>query len=375
MRSIKFFSLILALSLFSCSKKPQVDNNPFGDSDTLEVDSIVGNHYIAIAVPLTGPYRHLGGTILEAATLAVENFNKTITPNHKIGTLIIDDGGLVSEALSRADIVVAQKSLGVIGHLNSEISVEVARKYSAADIVEISPASTNPKLTTIKDFQGYIFRTIGNDSQLAKVAADYMVADSSINKVAIFYNDRPYGISVGTELVNLLYKTNKKIVLQQTVPVRTTDHESTAELAVKAGADLVFFVGEYNDAAYLLQSLKAKNPNIKFMATEGAYHQEFITIAGKAAEAALIVGSSPADAKLTALYEDRYHRPATGYVATSYLATEVLLQAIKENDFKNPKAIAKSVASNPIFDAFGNLKESNFVIYKVVDGKFVNQSK
>lgn len=367
-----WFFVFILLALASCSNKKQVPDRQqdFNQGKTLEVSSIDGQHYIAIAVPLTGPYRHLGNTILEAAILAVEDFNKTISPNHKIGTLVIDDGGLVSEALARADLVTGQNCLGVVGHLNSEISVEAARKYSASGIAAISPASTNPKLTSIKGLEGYIYRTIGNDIQLAELAADYITKDPSVNRVAIFYNDRPYGISVGTALASILQKTTKQVVLQQRIPVRTTNHKSSSDLALNAKADLVFFVGEYNDAAYLLSELKASNPSVKFMATEGVYHQEFINIAGKAAEGALVLGSSPISKELNDHYQQKYSKAASGYVGTSYQATRILLDTIKANNFKNSKSIAKSLSLNPIFDGHGNLKQSNFVIYKVVDSQF-----
>lgn len=367
----------LALLNTACSKKTTTNNpnqdDTFNQEDTLEIQTIDGNHYIAIAAPLTGPYKQLGNSIVEGANLAVEEFNASeAIKNHKIGTMIIDDGGLVSEALARADLVIAQKSLGVIGHLNSEISIEASKKYSKAGIVEISPASTSPKLTDRPEIKGYVYRTIGTDTQLGEVAAAYVKANDKYKKIAVLYNDRPYGVSVSSEFTKSLAKDpTKEIVLQQTIPVRTSNHSAIAEKVSQAQADIVFFIGEYNDAGYLVNDLKKRNPNIQFLGSEGVHHQEFINIAKANSEGALIIGAAPAPKAIQEKYEAQYHKPISGYVSTSYKATKLLLEAIKANDFKNPKEIAKTVGENTIFDNNGDLLQPEFVIYRVQAFKFV----
>ena len=243
-----FLVLILAVFLSSCSKpnseKPPETNNEFNQTDTLEVKTIEGDYYIAIAAPLTGPYCELGNTMVEGATLAVEEYNKTANPKKRIGTIIIDDGGIVSEGIARAGLVAEQNALGVIGHLNSEISIEVSSIYSRSKIPAISPASTNPKFTERPSVKGYVFRTIGTDRQLGERAAEYVLSTPEYKKVAVLYNDRPYGVSVATEFVREIAKAkDKELVLYETIPVRTEYHSRTAKKVSDAKADIVFFIG------------------------------------------------------------------------------------------------------------------------------------
>lgn len=375
------FTLIAGsfLLLTSCSKP--VENTTVHDDagnfenieETLEIETIEGNHYIAIAAPLTGPYKELGNSIVEGANLAVEEFNHhEASPKHRIGTLIIDDGGLVSEGLARADLVIAQNALGVVGHLNSAISIETSKKYSQSGIVEISPASTNPKLTERTDIKGFVYRTIGTDRQLGDVAAKYVMSANDFKRVAVLYNDRPYGVSVASEFVRVLARDNdKEIVLYQAIPVRTTDHEAAANKVAETKADLVFFIGEYNDAAYLIKELKRVAPKTQFLAAEGVHHQAFIETAGEASEGALVIGTAPAPDFIRVRYRQRYKKESSGYVGTSYRATMLLLNAIKANDYKNPESIAETLGKNKIFDPNGDLIEPDFVIYKVAGSKFV----
>jgi branched-chain amino acid transport system substrate-binding protein len=368
-------SLVILAFVFGSCSKPTIESEirqEFHHTETLEVKTIDGDYYIAIAAPLTGPYRELGNTMVEGATIAVEEYNRKADPKKRIGTLIIDDGGIVSEGLARAHLIVEQNALGVIGHLNSEISIEVSNIYSGSKIPVISPASTNPKFTERPQVRGYVFRTIGTDRQLGATAAEFVLANADYKKIAVLYNDRPYGVSVASEFVRSIAKeTDRQLVLYQTIPVRTEDHSATASKVAEAQADLVFFIGEYNDAGYLLKDLKKKLPKIQFLGAEGVYQQAFIDIAGSSAEGALVLGTKPASQEVQEIYSRRFSKNSSGYVASTYHATNILIDAVIKNNFRNTEKIAKTISENDIFDPNGDLIEPNFVIYKVNQSQFV----
>lgn len=372
---LSLVSCLFAFALVACTQNNQDhssnDHNDFASEPQATEQTIKGNHYIAVAAPLTGAYSELGKTILEGATLAVEEFNESVAKSNQIGILTIDDGGLVGEALERADIVIAQNSLGVIGHLNSQVSIEASKKYAEAKIPQISPASTHPYFTERPNMKGYVFRTIGTDRQLGAVAADFVIKNK-YSKVAVLYNDRPYGVSVAGEFVRRLAKSSsKELVFYETIPVRRTDHSETVKKVASKKPDLVYFVGEYNDAGYLLKQLKQKLPKVQFLAAEGVHNQEFINIASNDAEGAIVVGMETLPSKVKQKYLNRYKRDDSAFVKTSYEATHILLEAIKANKFKNPGAVAKTIAGNQIFDPNGDLIKPNFVLYQVSGSKFV----
>lgn len=361
------------LIISSCSnpkKSPEI--NKFEEEKTMELSTMEGKHYIAVAAPLTGPYKELGKTMVEGVTLAVEEFNRNLDDlQNSMGALIIDDGGLVIEGLTRADLLIESGVLGVIGHLNSEISIETSRKYRNANIVMISPASTLPKFTERPRVKGFVFRTIGTDRQLGEAAANYVLEHPELKKIAVLYNDRSYGISVASEFVrNMAKDSEREIVFYETIPVRTTDHRATASKVLNSGADIAFFTGEYNDAGYLVRELKKGNPKIQFMAAEGVHNPEFISIAGANAEGTVVIGAPMPSEEIQKIYKEKYGKDATGYVGTSYTATKILLESIQANKFKNPESIAKTISSYDIFDPNGDLINPEFVFYKVQDGVF-----
>lgn len=380
---------ILLFSLASCSglknassdilkdhknkpKAQQVSQDYFNDEETLGSRVLEGNYFIAVGAPLTGPYRELGKTILEGVELALEDFNKKANANQRVGLLIIDDGGLVGEAMEHADLVIAQNALGVIGHLNSSVSIEASKKYVANKVPQISPASTHPHFTERPDFRGYVFRTIGTDRQLGEIAANYVSSKPELKRIAVLYNDKPYGISVSGEFVRRLAKdTSKEVVFYKTIPVRRVDHSETAKKVAKLKPDLVFFIGEYNDAGYLVQELKTRLPGVQFLGGEGVHSQEFINIAKKDAEGAIVLAAGSLDPSLKRKYLKRFKKEDASFVHSSYKAAKILLDALKKNNFKDTSAIAKTIASNSVFDPNGDLIHPNFVLYQVEDSKFV----
>ncbi len=370
--SIFLFSIVL---LNACSSSKDSSASHFKNEGTLDLTSVAGNHYFAIAAPLTGPYQALGRTMVEGAQLALEEYNDSLEDaKYKVGFVILDDGGIVIEALERAKIAIEEGVLGVIGHLNSQVSIEASKKYITAKIPQVSPASTHPKFTERPDYRGYVFRTIGTDRQLGEAAANLVLDNSNFNRVAVLYNDKPYGVSVSSEFVRRLAKNKaKEVVFYETIPVRTEDHSFTAKKVAQAKPDLIFFVGEYNDAGYLIKDLRKELDNgFQFLAAEGVHNQDFINIAGTAAEGSLILGAPLPSQEILLNYEKRFKKPLAGYASTSYQATKILLNAMKQSEFKSSEEVAKLIAADARFDLNGDLVDPSFTLYKVSGKSFIS---
>ena len=75
------------------------------------------------------------------------------------------------------------KVAGVVGHLNSGVSIPASAVYNQAGLPMISGSATNPKLTE----QGFkvVFRTVGRDDQQGPAVAAYIANELKAKKVAI----------------------------------------------------------------------------------------------------------------------------------------------------------------------------------------------
>src|SRR3989338_3489176 len=151
--------LICLLFLFGCNRVQKASNE--GDV-----------YKIAVAAPQFGPYQALGLSIVNGAQLAVDLKNQSGGINGKqIKLISVDDGGLAGEGTWKARSLVDEMVLGVIGHLNSDISIPASEIYSKAMIPEIYPGSTSTFFTERKPVKGYVFRTIGRDDQQGELSA------------------------------------------------------------------------------------------------------------------------------------------------------------------------------------------------------------
>ncbi|MEO8536583.1 MAG: branched-chain amino acid ABC transporter substrate-binding protein, partial [Betaproteobacteria bacterium] len=120
---------------------------------------------IGHAGPLTGSIAHLGKDDENGVHLAVDEANtKKIKIGGKTITFVMmseDDQADPKLGPTIAQKFVDAKVAGVVGHLNSGVSIPASAVYNQAGMPMISGSATNPKLTE----QGFktIFRTVGRD--------------------------------------------------------------------------------------------------------------------------------------------------------------------------------------------------------------------
>ena len=265
---------------FGCTK-PQNNSLKLNEGDVYK---------IAVAAPQFGPYKALGLSIVNGAQLAVGLKNQSGGINgKKIELITVDDGGLAGEGTWRARSLVDEMVLGVIGHLNSDISIPASEIYSKAMIPEISPGSTSPFFTERKPVMGYVFRTIGRDDQQGELSARFAISQH-FKKIAVLYNNRDYGASLASEFVNQINTIkDAEVVFYETYKVSTDNFSKEINnLKIKL-PDLVFFVGEYGDAAKFLKQLRGAGLKTAFLGSEGVFDQEFINSAKGHSERALVI--------------------------------------------------------------------------------------
>ena len=379
MDNLKFFlcfSTSLLLFSTSCSKIQQ----PLPEQSKVNNEDV---YKIAVAAPQFGPYQALGLSIINGAELAVELKNQLGgIEGKKVQLVKVDDGGLAGEGTWRAKNLVDEMVLGVIGHLNSDISIPASEIYSKAKIAEITPGSTSPLFTERNPVKGYVFRTIGRDDQQGQLAAEF-VLEEGFKKIGVLHNDRGYGLSLASEFVKQVNSSSKdaKIVFQQTYKVGSDDFSKEVNALKEKSPELIFFVGEYGDAAKFLNQIRSSGLKTAFLGSEGVFDKECIDSAKGSSEGALVV-SSPVvlDKKFLENYKKQFGKELGAYSANSFDATNILISAIEKIKENDPDKIAKAIrevkdykglTGQISFDPKGDLVNPRFSIYKVKNGMFV----
>ena len=133
---------------------------------------------IGDVLPFTGDLAPYGGNLDKAVRLAVGLQNaalKKLGLSSKIKVQLVDSQDGQSQA--SASVEAAKKEAGehvdvIIGEMASSATIPMAQSVTIPDhIVLISPTSSAPQLTTLKD-NGYVWRAYPSDTLQGKVLAD-----------------------------------------------------------------------------------------------------------------------------------------------------------------------------------------------------------
>ena len=98
--------------------------------------------------------------------------------------------------------------------------------------------------------------------------------------MAVLYNNRGYGASLASEFVKQINAVKDiEIVFYETYKVGAKDFSKEINSLKIKLPNLVFFAGEYGDAAKFLKQLRGAGLNTVFLGSEGVFDQEFIVSA------------------------------------------------------------------------------------------------
>src|SRR5215212_9602466 len=103
---------------------------------------------VAVNGPMTGPYAVFGDQMKRGAEFYVKELNaKGGVLGQKVNLTIGDDACDPKQAVAVANKAATERVTAVIGHYYSGSSIPASDVYHENGILQISPASTNPKLT------------------------------------------------------------------------------------------------------------------------------------------------------------------------------------------------------------------------------------
>src|SRR5438067_258726 len=125
----------------------------------------------------------------QAAALAVEEMNaRGGILGMPVSVSSVDDAGDVDRGLEIAHELCAQPDLlGVVGHLNSDVSIAASNVYARNGVAMITPIASNPALTERR--LGNVFRFTNRDDLTGKAIATYLHDAFGKRRAAIVEND------------------------------------------------------------------------------------------------------------------------------------------------------------------------------------------
>ena len=302
-----------------------------GTTETKEVK-------IGIGAPLTAGAVALGKGMENGAQLAIEQANASETVKAaglKFVGVPGDDQGDPKTGVTVANTFASDPALlGVMGHLNSGVSIPASKVYADKKIVMISPASTNPALTQ----QGLtsVFRVCTTDAVQGPAAADYATKLLGFKSAYVVDDSTPYGEGLAAEFAKQFTANGGTVLGTEKTSDKDTDFTALVTKIKPTNPSVIYYGGIYNSGALLAKQAKDGGITAPLMGGDGLYDQQFIELAGAAAaegDFATSVGL-PLD-KLPAGqdFKDAFEKKFPGveiaaYDAYSYDATNVIIDAI-----------------------------------------------
>ena len=343
---------------------------------------------IGVAGPLTGDQAAFGEMLKNGATLAVEEWNakggvSVGGKKMKVDILWGDDRHDPREGVSIAHKFVNSGAVGIVGHFNSSVSIPASTVYAEAGVVQITPASTNPKLTE----QGFstVFRVCGRDDQQGEVAANYIVDTLKLKRIVILHDKTTYGQGLADETKRFLEKRGVKAVFYSGVVQGDKDYTPVLTAAKQKKPDLVYFGGIHPEAILLVKQMRERlGMKALFMSGDGIVTDEYYKIAGKSAEGTYLT-FTPDQTKLSAAqniiknHRKRFGKEVGAYTIYSYVATNLILNAIQATGSTKGSKLSAHLRSKAWSTSLGKLQfnkkgdvlESPYVLWQVKGAKFV----
>src|SRR3954447_8047468 len=159
------------------------------------------NITIGVVMSLTGPAGEYGQAGAKSVEMAFRDLNDAGGVNGcKLVTDTRDSQSQGNVAVDAAtQLVQVSKVPVIIGGIISSVSIPILTSVTApAGVVQVSPASSSPTLTTLgRDGKtnGIFFRTITSDALQGTAAAKYAL-DQGLKKLAIIHVNNDFGVNM-----------------------------------------------------------------------------------------------------------------------------------------------------------------------------------
>lgn len=209
---------------------------------------------------ITGPIVSLVKEINLAEQAAIDEINAGGGLLGQKAILVEGDTGCSSQqAVDSANkLVNVEQVIGIAGALCSGATIPAASNVAVpAGVVMISPASTSPEITNLKD-NDYLFRTAPSDAFQGGVLAK-LVLSKGIKKVALSFINNDYGVGLAKTFRAEYTKMGGTIAGDQVHEEKKQSYRSELASLSSGGADTLVLIamGEGSGMTIVRQSLES----------------------------------------------------------------------------------------------------------------------
>ena len=363
-------------------KKYLMSGVALGFAALLSAGTALADISVATVGPITGQLAAFGEQYSQGAKKAVEDINKAGgILGEKLVLEIGDDACDPKQAVSVANQMASKGVKFIAGHLCSGSSIPASKVYEEEGILQITPASTNPKFT---DEGGWnVARVCGRDDAQGRVAGAFLAKNYAGKKVAIVDDKSAYGKGLADETRKAMNAAGLTEVLNESINAGEKDYSALVSKLKDAGVEAVYFGGYHPEAGLILKQMGEQGLNARLLSGDSMNSAELWTIAGKAAENLIFTFAPeprniPEAKAIVEEFKAAGYDPE-GYTLYTYAAFQMYKQAAEATNSTDNKKIAEwlragnatqTVLGEIKLDSKGDLVNPVYVWYTFKDGKY-----
>ncbi|MZR29402.1 branched-chain amino acid ABC transporter substrate-binding protein [Sneathiella litorea] len=337
---------------------------------------------IATAGPMTGQYASFGQQMKAGAEQAVADINAAGGVNGEMLKLEIgDDACDPKQAVAVANQMASKGVVLMAGHFCSGSSIPASAVYEEEGIIQISPASTAPKLT---DEGGpNVYRVCGRDDQQGKVAGAYLADQTKAGKkVAILHDKTAYGKGLADEAKASLEAAGGEATMYEAYTAGEKDYTALVSKMKQEGIDIAYIGGYHTEAGLIVRQMRDQGMSTQLVSGDAMVSAEYWSITGDAGEGTLFTFSpdprlNPKAADVVKVFQAKGIDPE-GYVLYTYAAIQAWADAARAAKSVELEPVMDSLNSGTFdtvlgslsFDDKGDVTLPGYVWYEWKDGKY-----
>ena len=312
---------------------------------------------IGFFAPVSAPAASADGqSSLNSAKMAVKLKNEAGGIDGKQIELVdFDDKLDTKEAANIAEKLASDDSIAAVVSGSYSGPTKVAAPiFQDAGKLMVSAYAVHPDVVNAGDL---IFSQSFPQALQGAAAAKYATETLKAKKVAIISVDLDFGSAQveGFKAQLKKMKSDIEIVYEQAIDISDNDMSSPVTAAAAAGADLIYSVNYYEQAAQVLREVGQKKLDIPVLGCEGADSFELLNIAGEYANGLYITTNMDRDSKDEQIvayidnYVKEYDIQPDMVGASVYDAFQVVFAALEECG-TDTAAMQKYIAGLENFD-------------------------
>jgi len=342
---------------------------------------------IATQSPLSGDQSAVGVDIKRGAELALEQLGKPLADmGFNVGLAPFDDQANPDTGVANAKRIVADPTiLAIVGHYNSGVQIPSSEVYHASNLANVSPANTNPKVTT----RGYleVNRIVGRDDVQGVVGADF-AGGKGAKRVFVVHDKTAYGQGIAEFFKKRAEEKGMKVLGFEGTEEKA-NFDALLSPVIAGNPDLVYFGGMYSQAAVLFKQARERGYEGMFLSCDGFDSSDATKIAGqdlldgKGTFYSTVSGPAsvyPGTAKFITDFKAKFNADPQPFAAQGYDSMAIVLKAI-ENAATEAKgvptreAVAKAIRALKAFPGITGTFTFNEIGDPVTAQYFVIQVK